>query len=50
VDADEIEQWARRQLAGFKVPKDVVFVDELPKGGTGKVLKHLLRSGRWRPG
>ena len=50
VDADEIEQWARRHLAGFKVPKDVVFVDELPKGGTGKVLKHVLRSATARSG
>ncbi len=44
VDAAEIERWARQHLAGFKVPKNVVFVDDLPKGGTGKVLKHVLRS------
>jgi fatty-acyl-CoA synthase len=49
VDAGEIERWARQQLAGFKVPKDVVFVDELPKGGTGKVLKHVLRSAGAEP-
>jgi acyl-CoA synthetase (AMP-forming)/AMP-acid ligase II len=40
----QIERWARQHVAGFKVPKDVVFVDDLPKGGTGKVLKHVLRA------
>ena len=41
--ADELVAWARERLAGFKVPKDVRFVEELPKGGTGKILKHVLR-------
>ena len=31
------------RLARFKVPKSVAFVPELPKGGTGKILKHELR-------
>ncbi|MEM7809579.1 MAG: AMP-binding protein, partial [Planctomycetota bacterium] len=30
-------------LAGFKIPKDVRFVDELPRSPTGKVLKRQLR-------
>jgi acyl-CoA synthetase (AMP-forming)/AMP-acid ligase II len=33
----------RADLAGFKVPKRVKFVDALPKGGTGKILKRELR-------
>lgn len=33
----------RRLLAGFKVPKKVVFVNELPKTGSGKILKVKLR-------
>ena len=33
----------KRELSRYKVPKRVVFVDELPKGGTGKVLKHVVR-------
>jgi fatty-acyl-CoA synthase len=37
----------RRHLAGFKVPKSVDFRDELPKGGTGKILKRVLREKYW---
>ena len=33
----------RRLLANFKVPKSVRFVESLPKGGTGKILKRELR-------
>jgi malonyl-CoA/methylmalonyl-CoA synthetase len=34
---------ARRQLAGYKAPKRIVFVDELPRNAMGKVQKNLLR-------
>jgi len=40
----ELIAWVQARLARFKAPKSVVFVDELPKGGTGKILKHELRS------
>jgi fatty-acyl-CoA synthase len=43
--AEELAAWGRERLAGFKVPKEVHFINELPKGGTGKVLKHVLREG-----
>ncbi len=35
--------FTRERLAGFKTPKSVVFLDELPHGGTGKIMKHDLR-------
>lgn len=35
---------ARSVLPGFKVPKAVILVDELPRTATGKVQKHLLRT------
>jgi fatty-acyl-CoA synthase len=35
--------WVRDRLAHFKAPKSVVFLDDLPKGGTGKVQKQILR-------
>ena len=34
---------ARGQLAAYKAPKRVVFVDELPRNAMGKVQKNLLR-------
>ncbi len=40
---DEIIDSARRRLAGFKKPKRVHFVDEMPKTVTGKILKRELR-------
>jgi long-chain acyl-CoA synthetase len=40
----ELQAFARERLAGFKVPAQVVFVEELPRNPGGKVLKHLLRA------
>ena len=44
---DELETYGREKLASFKVPRQWVFVDELPRNPTGKVLKRELR-GRVR--
>lgn len=43
VSAEEIVSWCRASLAGFKKPRAVHFVDELPKNASGKVLKRELR-------
>lgn len=42
-DADSITAWVRPRLANFKVPRRVVFIDQLPQNATGKVLKQDLR-------
>jgi long-chain acyl-CoA synthetase len=42
-DADELVAFARTQLAGYKLPRSVDFVDVLPRTPTGKVLKRELR-------
>ncbi len=42
LDADELEAWARERVAAYKYPRRVVFVDELPKGPTGKILKRAI--------
>jgi acyl-CoA synthetase (AMP-forming)/AMP-acid ligase II len=39
---DEVRAHVRDNLARFKVPRDVVFMDELPRNATGKVLKRVL--------
>jgi acyl dehydratase len=47
--AAEILDHVRQRLAGYKVPKSVVFADALPRSGAGKLLKNALRdiySGR----
>ncbi len=38
----EVKAYVRDRLARFKVPRDVVFVDELPRNAMGKVLKRTL--------
>jgi fatty-acyl-CoA synthase len=43
LSADEVRTFVRDHLARFKVPRDVVFLDELPRNPTGKVLKRALR-------
>jgi 3-(methylthio)propionyl---CoA ligase len=39
---EDIVAWCRERLAGFKLPRHIVF-EPLPKTATGKVQKHLLR-------
>jgi fatty-acyl-CoA synthase len=41
---EELVAFCRQRMARFKVPKVVELVAELPKGGTGKILKRQLRS------
>lgn len=41
--AGELIDFARRRLAGFKLPKQVRFVTALPRNAAGKVLKRQIR-------
>jgi len=40
---EQLRDWAREQLAPYKVPKQVHFVDQLPRNAMGKVMKPALR-------
>jgi acyl-CoA synthetase (AMP-forming)/AMP-acid ligase II len=43
LSADDVKRYVKSNLAGYKVPRDVEFVDELPRTSTGKVLKRELQ-------
>ncbi|HEV8065031.1 MAG TPA: AMP-binding protein, partial [Acidimicrobiales bacterium] len=43
VEPDELIDWSKERLAGFKVPRQVVVVGELPLNSSGKVIKYELR-------
>jgi fatty-acyl-CoA synthase len=38
----ELQDWVKQNLARFKVPREIVFLDELPRNATGKILKREL--------
>jgi fatty-acyl-CoA synthase len=42
LDADELRDYVKANLARYKVPRDVEFLDELPRNATGKVLRTKL--------
>jgi fatty-acyl-CoA synthase len=44
LDEGALKVWTRERLAGPKVPRDLVFLDALPRNPTGKVLKRELRT------
>ena len=41
-DVDEIKTYVKDRLARYKAPRDVVFLDELPRNATGKLLRGRL--------
>jgi acyl-CoA synthetase (AMP-forming)/AMP-acid ligase II len=47
-DARGIMEYARGRLAGYKLPKSIDFVDELPRNPSGKILKRALRERFWK--
>ncbi|MDV3132111.1 acyl-CoA synthetase [Mycobacterium sp. 29Ha] len=42
LDGTEVKQYVKDNLARHKVPRDVVFIDELPRNATGKLLRRVL--------
>jgi acyl-CoA synthetase (AMP-forming)/AMP-acid ligase II len=46
-DPEEIVAWARERIAGYKLPKTVIFRDALPRTPSGKILRRDLREPFW---
>ncbi len=44
---DDVMAFAREHLASYKVPRSISFLDELPRTGSGKILKRELRAPYW---
>lgn len=47
VTADDLREFAKTLIAGYKAPRSAEFVDALPVSGAGKVLKRELRAHYW---
>jgi len=43
ITADDVKAYLRERLAAYKVPKQIEFLDELPKSTVGKILRRELR-------
>ena len=43
VTEDDVRNFCRERLSGYKVPKQVLFIDELPKSSVGKILRRELK-------
>ena len=39
---DQLQAWAKERVAAYKYPRRIVFVEALPKGPTGKILKRAI--------
>jgi acyl-CoA synthetase (AMP-forming)/AMP-acid ligase II len=51
VSEDDLKAYVKKNLAGYKVPREIVFMKELPRNATGKVLKRdLLEEHQGRNG
>ncbi|HET8975496.1 MAG TPA: AMP-binding protein, partial [Solirubrobacterales bacterium] len=45
VSEEELKEYVKQNLARYKVPREIEFLDELPRNATGKVLKRRLTDG-----
>jgi fatty-acyl-CoA synthase/long-chain acyl-CoA synthetase len=46
--SEEVVAFARERLAGYKIPRSVAIVSEIPRNGSGKILKRVLREPFWQ--
>ncbi|WP_129688032.1 class I adenylate-forming enzyme family protein [Gottfriedia acidiceleris] len=43
IETEKLIEFCRKHLAGYKLPRKIFFMDELPRNATGKILKYKLR-------
>ncbi len=43
INERDVKDYLKRHIAGFKIPKRIIFIDEFPKTATGKIKKRELR-------
>ena len=48
LDPDDVIAFTRERLAGFKVPKTVDLIPEMPRNASGKILRRELRAPYWQ--
>ncbi len=48
LEGHDLIAFAREHLAGYKLPRSVSFVSEIPRTGSGKILKRVLRQPYWK--
>jgi acyl-CoA synthetase (AMP-forming)/AMP-acid ligase II len=47
LSGEDLIEWSRERLAGFKRPRSVEFTDAIPRNPSGKILKRELREAHW---
>ncbi len=50
VSKEDFSQFCQKQLAAYKVPRQIEFLDEIPKTASGKVLRRVLRDEELKKG
>lgn len=45
IDHEELLQFCRKELAGYKIPRVIHEIEQLPRNASGKILKYQLRKG-----
>ena len=47
LDVEEMIEFCRDRIAGYKIPRQLEIIDEMPRNPSGKILKKELRKPYW---
>ena len=45
LNAETLIQWCKENMANYKVPREIEFIQNLPMNAAGKVMKYILKNG-----